>query len=258
MKNRSFKHDNSGQVLVVTALLVALLLLSTALYVIDLEKKTPIAQASETDFSEYKASIRNTLISGLVNTTNGGDPEILTADLQALKDAITAHSYQNLVGLDFANVSAAPYHNGIWVSWGNSGHGISSAYASLVFVSSASSASSELEYTANVTSEIYVQGSYSMLEGTAKQVNLTVQVQNEGKPALAGNFTLYFEFDGSTSSEDWVQVDSPGAVDFGNGTYSFSFIADTNMPSDPVLVSVHCQDLRGVLVNANATCTRVG
>jgi hypothetical protein len=193
-----------------------------------------------------------------LNVTNGGDPYILNVDLQELKDAITAHSYQALMGVDFANVSTAPYHNGIWVSWGDSGHGISSAYVSLVFVSSASSASSELQYTANVTSEIVVSGSYSMLEGTAKQVNLTGQVQNDGKPALAGNFTVYFEFDGSLSSEDWVQVDSPDAVDFGNGTYSFSFIAETNMPSDPVLVSVHCQDLRGVLVNANATCTHVG
>jgi hypothetical protein len=245
-------------VIVITALLVALILLSTALYVIDLEKKTPIAQASETDFSTYKTSIRNTLISSLVNVTNGGDPTILAGNLQVLKAAITTHSYQTLLGLDFANVSTEPYHNGIWVSCGTNGHGISSAYASLMFVSSASSATSELEYAANVTSEIDVNGSYAELEGTSKQVNLTVQVQNEGKPALAGNFTVYFDFDGLLSSEDWVQVDSPSVVDFGNGTYRFSFTADTNMSSDPVFVSVHCQDLRGVLVNANATCTRIG
>jgi hypothetical protein len=92
------------------------------------------------------------------------------------------------------------------------------------------------------------------LNGTLMQANLTVNLLNEGKPALAQNFTFYFE----NATEGWVKVDSPSINDFGNGTYAVSFIAETYQPSDPLLVSMLCQDQRGIFVGANATCTNAG
>jgi hypothetical protein len=121
---------------------------------------------------------------------------------------------------------------------------------------SGTSATYYSEYTVNVTSEIEVTGSYTLLTESLKQVNLTCKVFNEGKPALAQNFTIYYEQDGSLP-EEWVQVEAPSITDYGNGTYVISFTAETTNPDDPMLVSVHSHDLRYILVKANVTCTQI-
>ena len=78
MGKRSFRRDKSGQVIIVSALLVALLLLSTALYVIEVGKQVPTVDAGESNvFLGYKQSTRSTLISALANATDGGNPNIL-------------------------------------------------------------------------------------------------------------------------------------------------------------------------------------
>ena len=119
MKKRNLKHNNSGQVIIITALLVALLLLSTAIYVIETEKEVPTAGTGEDNvFPAYQQSIRNTLISALANVTNGGDTGVLTDDLNELNSAITSHSYQAILQMDYTPLNVAPYQNGIWISWG--------------------------------------------------------------------------------------------------------------------------------------------
>ena len=251
MKKRDLKRDNSGQVLVITALLVALLLLSTAIYIIETEKEVPTIGTDENNaFPAYKQSTRNTLISALANVTNGGDAGVLTADLNELNSAITSHSYQAILQMDFTPQNTAPYQNGIWISWGTDGQGVSSAYVNFAFNSSGSSTTSNLEYAVNVTSAVNLSGNYLQLNDTFKQVNLTVNVLNEGKPALAQNFTFYFE-----NATDWIQVDSPSITNFGNGTYAVSFTAETDQPSGTLLVSMYCQDQRGITVGANVTCS---
>jgi len=253
MKKRNLKHDSSGQVIIITALLVASLLLSTAIYVIETEKEVPTVDTSEENvFPAYQQSIRNTLISALANVTNGGAPSVLTTDLSELTAAITNDSYQAILQMNYTPLNAAPYQNGIWKSWGADGQGVSSAYVSFVFDSSASSTSSNLEYDVNVTSEADLSG-YLQLNGNLTEANLTVNVLNEGKPALAQNFTFYFE----NVTDGWVKVDSPSITDFGNGTYSVSF-TETDQSSGPLLVSMLCQDQRGISVGANVTCTNIG
>jgi hypothetical protein len=254
MKKRDLKRDNSGQVLVITALLVALLLLSTAVYVIETEKEVPKIGTDENNaFPAYKQSTRNTLISALANVTNGGDVGVLTSDLNELKAAIASNSYQAILQMDFTPLNAAPYQNGIWISWGADGKGVSSAYVNFVFDSSGSSTTSNLEYALNLTSEADLSGNYLHFNDTLNQVNLIVNVLNEGKPALAQNFIFYFE----NATEDWIKVDSPSITDFGNGTYAVSFIAETDQ-LNPLIVSMYCQDQRGILVGANVTCTNIG
>lgn len=251
MGKRSFKRNSSGQVLIVTALLVSLLLLSTALYVIEVEKEVPTVDAGEGNvFSGYKQSARSTLISALANATSGGDRGILAADLTELKTAILSHSYQALLTMDYNTVNSSSYQNGFLISWGTNGQGISSVYATFVFASSSPSATSNLEYAINVTSEVNLSGNYQQLNDTTKQVNLTVNILNEGKPALAHNFTFSYQ-----NATDWIRVDSPNTTNFGNGTYATSFYAETPQPNDPLVVSVLSQDERGIFVGANVTCT---
>ncbi len=259
MNKRSFKENNSGQVIIITALLVALLLLSTVLYVIETEKTAPASKAKENQaFDAYKQSIKQTLISSLSNITNGGETSVLASNLARLESALTSQSYSAILKIEDTPLNSAPYQNGVWISWGTSGQGISSSYVSFVFSSSSPSASASLAYSVNVTSQVNVNGDYLMLEGTQKHVSLTVEVFNEGKPALARNFSVYYEHDGSLIVEEWIKVEAPSITDFGNGTYSISFNADTKNRNNPVLVSLYCHDQREVLVKTSVECTNIG
>ena len=159
--------------------------------------------------------------------------------------------------MDFTPLNTTPYQDGVWISWDSSGKGVSSAYVNLALNSSGTSATYYSEYAVNVTSELNVNGVYTPLTGALKQVNLTCNVLNEGKPASAQNFTVYYEQDGSLSPEEWVQVTSPSITDYGNGTYIISFTAETTNPADPMLVSVYSHDLRQILTRANVTCAQV-
>ncbi len=258
MKTRRSSRGNSGQVLIIVALIVTMLLLSTALYVAETERDVAVYEAEvDPAFSAYKLGVMHTIMSALSNISNGGPPGILVANLNHLKAVVDNHSFNAILKMEFTTLNTAPYHDGVWVEWGSSGKGISSAYAAFVLNSSGTSATYYLEHVVNVTSEIEVSGEYTMLNETLKQVTVTCNILNEGEPALAQNFTVYYEQDGSLSPEEWVQVAAPSIVDYGNGTCAMSFTAETTNPDDPVLVSVHCRDLRGIFIRANVTCTQV-
>ncbi len=250
MKKRNLRKNSSGQVIIITALLVATLLLSTAIYIIETEKAVPTIGTDQTDvLTDYEQSTKNTLISALANITNGGPTSVLTFDLTELSTAITSHSYRTMVQMGFTPLNTASYLNGVWVSWGQTGLGISSAYVAFSFNSSASSATSNFEYNVNVTSEVTLIGKYQQLNDTLRQANIIVNVFNEGKPALAQNFTFSFQ-----DATGWIKAPSPSITDFGNGTYAVLLNAQTDQPTNPFLVSALCQDQRGIVICANATC----
>ena len=227
------------------------------MYIIETEKDTPTAKGQSNSFADYRSSATNTAISALANVTNGGSDSVLSADLASLKSAIRNHSYQAMLQIDAVPANIAPYQNGFWLSRGTNGVGVSSAVADFACSSSSASGSMQQAYTVNVTSEFQMSGIYFDVEGKSKDVNLTVNVLNEGKPALAQNFTVYFEYDGSLNQEDWVLVPSQSTIDFGNGTYRFSFNVEQHKHNDPVLILLQCTDQRGILVRAIVTCTKV-
>ena len=258
MKAHNSSRNNSGQVLIIASLVVTLLLLSTALYVSEIEKTTALYESQvDPAFSAHKLGATHTIISALANISNGGSADVLLADLNQFKSAVESHSFNAIVNMNFTPLNMTPYQDGVWISWDSNGRGISSAYVNFVLNSSGTSANYYSEYAINVTSEISVNGVYTLLTGSLKQVNLTCRILNEGNPALAQNFTVYYEQDGSLSSEEWVQVASPSITDYGNGTYVISFTAETTNPDDPLLVSVYSHDLRHILTTANATCVQV-
>ena len=177
MKKRSFKRDCSGQVIVITAFLVALLLLSTAVYVIETEKDVPTSSTNTNNaLSAYQQAAKNTLISALANATNGGSQSILTTDLYELESAITSQSYQSILETDFTPLNQAPYQNGIWISWGTDGQGISSACITSGINSIGTSSTSNSAYLVNITSEVTLAGSYTQLNANLNQVTLTVNL----------------------------------------------------------------------------------
>ena len=244
--------------LVIASLVITLLLLSTAIYVSEIEKNAKMTeQKVNPAFSTYKLGVTHTVMSALANVSNGGSASVLAADLNKFTSVVGGHSSDAIVQMDCTPLNTAPYQDGFWISWDASGRGISSAYVNLVLNASGTSATYYSEYVVNVTSEIEVNGYYEVLTGSTKQVNLTCNVLNEEKPALAQNFTIYYEQDGSLSPEEWVQVTSSTVTDYGNGTYTMSFTAETTNPADPMLVSVQSHDLRFILIQANVTCTQV-
>lgn len=250
MRNRNIKHNRSGQVLVITSLLVALLMLSTAIFVIESEKnQAKIGTAQENVFPLYQQAIKNTLISALANVTGGGDTDILRADIDGVTAAISSYSYQAMLKIDYTLPNNAPYANGFWISRGADGHGVSSVYAIFAFNSSSFSTTTNVEYSVNVTSQVDLSGTYLQLNETSKQVNLTVSLHNEGRAALAQNFTFRYQ-----NVAEWIAADSPSITDFGNGTYTVSFTVQSDQSIITLPVSVVCQDQRGIFIGANATC----
>ena len=251
MGKRSFKSDKKGQVIIVTALLVSVLFLSTALYVMEVAKEVPTVNDGQSDvFSGYKQAAISTLISALANATNGGNSNILGIDLAELKTVILSNSYQAMLTMDYSTLNSSGYNNGFLISWGVDGEGSSSTCVSFTFASSSPSASSNLEFTLNVTSTINFRSTFQQIDEISKQVNLTVNVLNEAKAALAQNFTISYQ-----NGPDWTKINSPTATCFGNGTYTLTFMTRTSPPSEPLVVSLLCQDQRGISIRANLTCT---
>ena len=235
-----------------------MLLLSTALYVAETEKAAPSYEPeADTAFPSFRLGAMHTIISALANISNGGNADILVADFNQFKFVVAAHSYNAIFKMEFTPLNVTPYQDGAWIAWGSSGRGVSSAYVNFILNSSGTSASYYSEYAVNMTSELNISGYYALLTESLKQVNVTCMLLNEDRPALAQNFTIYYEQDGSLSPEEWIQVASPSIVDYGNGTYRMSFTAETRHRSDPLLVSVHCHDLRSIFIKANVTCTQV-
>jgi hypothetical protein len=251
-RQKSFRGNNSGQLLIVAALAIAILISSTTIYVYELSKETDTEDySSMTDFVlALKQTTRNAMISSLANVSNGGEKTVLVANLNRLSEAFRSMNNLGICQLTFSPINDSDYDSGTWLSWNTSDVGVSSAYTSFTFEVFGMTMNATLNYDVNVTSAVTISGYYIGLNGTEKLVNLVYNVYNEGKPALAQNVTFFYEVLGS-----WLSVDPSdyaSTLDCGNGTYRISFTVST--PSTTVQVSAHVYDLRDIFVQANTTC----
>ncbi len=252
MKSSRSRRSNSGQVLIVTSLIVMMLLLSAVIYVNEVQKKMP-AYSNEGygKFSAIRQAAVHTVMSALANVSNGGNSSVLVDDLDMLESVAAENFYDSFFAMECTPLNSTPYQDGVYISWDSEGEGVSSMYVSFALNSSGTSRTSHSEYIINLTSAISVNGNYTPLNASLKQVNLTCNVLNEDKPALAENFTVYYE---QGVSGSWVQPSSVEYVDYGNGTYQLSFTAEST--NDPLQTSLRCMDTRGISIWANATCTQ--
>jgi hypothetical protein len=245
------QRKNSGQILVVTSLVVVLLLISTVVYVTEIEKNAPTFSADvNLSFAAFKQGIEHTVTSALVNISNGGNPDALEVDLAQFKAVAEGHSYYETLDLECTPVTRLQYVDGVWLSWGTNGVGVSGMVVDVAVDALGFSSSYHSGYTVNVTSSIKVSGSYIQLNETQRQVSLSCSVFNEDKAAPIGNLEVYYEQD---APEGWVPATLPVTAYFGNGTCLTTFTAE-NATLSGLPVSVHCLDARGVSVWANATC----
>jgi hypothetical protein len=251
-KHQKFRANSSGQLLIVAALAIAILISSTTIYVYELSKE--VTSEDYSSISNFvlalKQTTRNAVISSLANVSNGGEKNVLTVNLNGLSQVFRSINNLGICQLTFTLLSDSNYDSGTWLSWNTSDVGVSSAYANFTLEVYGMATNMTLNYAVNVTSAITVSGYYTNLGGNEKLVNLTCNVYGEGKPALAKNMSFFYEELGT-----WLPVDSSdnlSITDYGNGTYLASFTVSTS--SNAVQVSTHVYDLREVFVQANTTC----
>jgi hypothetical protein len=251
LKPKRLYHNKSGQALIVSSLIIAVLLISTAYYVLEINTTVTMEQTRlYSVFFTTKQSTVNTVINALVNMSNGGDTGILSADLERLTAAVENYSYGGRYDLSSAPLDSTPYQAGLLISWGINGLGISSAYVSFALNFSSPREAYSSAYEVNVTTDLTLQG-FSTVNGTQKIVSVICQVYNENNTAMANDIALLYQETGGP----WTIVDSSSGLkmnDYGNGTYLASF--DT-YAQGVLQVSARVHDLRGIFVMANTTCS---
>jgi len=189
----------------------------------------------------------------LANVSQGGTNQTLEINLKRWSSFVGRLYQSGKCILNFTLRETAPYSSGVWIFWGTNGLGVSGAYANFTLQLLDLGADINLEYAINVTTTLLIKGAYKERQGDSKQVNVTCNLLNEGKPALAEALSLYYK-----NLDDWL---TPGPqnnytiIDYGNGTYFMSFVADIS--SSTVEVSVHASDQRETNVQANVTCTKI-
>ena len=247
------QRQQSGQILVITVLVVSLVLLSTQVYIY--EVRNSLNETSSTRVNDFVLAVKlgsNNIISGsLANITRGGDSSVLSENLGRWASFVESFYLFGTPILNFTLKNTSPYTNGTYIFWGTEGSGISSACSEFNFSLVDGQVNVQLAYSVNVTTSIVVESVYRTLRDNLRQVNVTCNLLNEGKPALAGIVTVLYESSGFWNRAD--QQSNYAFTDYGDGTYLISFEAD--IPEINVNVSAQVYDSRGVYIQANATST---
>ena len=247
-ENMRTSRRNSGQILLIAAFIMASLLLSAQLYVLEVGK---ISTETETDsVNDFILAVdmgsKHVVVGSLANISDGGPNSILESNLEKWSLIIGRQYRFGKNVLNYTLRESSPYSSGVWISWSTNGFGTSSAYVNFTYTLKDREVDVVHPYLINVTSSILIEGSYRTISGDTKQVNVTIDVLNEGQPALAKQISVYYKL-----SDSWLTPSNYTIMDYGNGTYIASFTAD--IPSATVEVSARVVDQRGIFVQANAT-----
>ncbi len=237
-----------GQVLIVAAFAISILLLSANVYIY--RNSRIDASPAYGTLIDYAQHIRlgsiHAVTASLVNVSNGGASSNLGDNLDRW-EAFTRGDYRfGICDLNATLGSQVPYSDGVWLDWGVSGVGVSSAYVDFTLNISGRGAEVDWAFPVNRTTEMRVSGSYTVIVGDQKAVTVTMSMLNEGSPALAQSSTLEYLDTGL-----WNDASLEGdytAMDYGNGTYRFTFSA--NIPGAQVDIRMQVIDMRGVFVQA--------
>jgi len=248
---RRLKKNGSAQILILVAVAIASIIVSTEVYVFQLSQVSSAGNPfSPQDFvRNVKLGSRNLMIGLLANISSGGDNRILETSLERWASFVENRYYFGESSLRFALCGTAPYSSGLWMFWGEGGFGVTSTEADFSMNLTSTGTEMNVAYSVSVATSLSIYGTSTRFAGE-QGVDVTIFLYNEEKPALAKNLTVYYE-----SRSGWMNaglLDSYRLQDFGNGTYRASFI----IHRQPKLkISVECYDGREIFVQANATCT---
>lgn len=249
------KRANSGQILLIAAFIMASLLVSAQLYILEVGKTSgEVESDSLSDFiSSIQFGSRNVVIGSLANVSNGGLSNTFELNLREWAAFIANQYLYGKSILYYTLRDTAPYSSGIWLDWSLNGYGASSACVNFTHRLSGLEASVDHSYLTNITTTLLIASTNRRLSENAMQVNVTINVLNEAEPALAKRITLYYRV-----SNSWLIPDMANnytLLDYGNGTYLASFVA--TFPTESVEVSAHIVDYRDICVQANTTSTEI-
>ena len=240
-----------GQVLIVAAFAISILLLSANVYIY--RNSRIDASPAYDPLIDYAQHIRlgtiHAVTASLVNVSNGGASSNLGDNLDRW-EAFTRGDYRfGVCDLNASLGSQAPYSDGVWLDWGSSGLGVSSTYVDLSLDISGRGAEVNWSFPVNRTTEMRVSGSYTVIVGDQKGVTVTLSMLNEGSPALAQSTSLEY-WDTGLWNDASLEGDYT-AMDYGNGTIRFTFSVD--IPGAQVDIRMQAIDERGVFVQAQET-----
>jgi hypothetical protein len=248
----SNRRARSGQIIVVTALLIALIITSTATYIYELSSN--VGDSGQYTLNDLIDSIElgstHIIVGALANITNGGQNQALATNLNDWTTAVGQQYWIGKFTLNYALRDTSPYIAGLYISWGATGIGVSEAYASFQLNGSGSEIAMQHSYDVNVSSSLYMEGRLTQNTSGIEQVAVWCNLFNSGQPALAKNLTIYYR-----ESTGWIAPNATNNYvlrDYGNGTYTALFNVETTPTS--LDISAHIFDLRQILVQANTTC----
>jgi hypothetical protein len=244
----------SGQILAVSALVIALIMISTAMYIYDLSGN--IGDSEAYLLNDYVRSImlgsKHAVVSALANATNGGSNETLAANLDAWSAASGRQYIFGTLALNYTLGNSPPYTSGLYVNWSMDGKGVSEAYADFVLNTSGRELKMRYPFYVNISTRLQVEGYLAQVSPRTEQATVVCRLFNEGEPALAWNVTVFCKDSGV-----WLVPSAAynySLLDYGNGTYRATFTLDPSAAS--LDVSAQVFDSRGIFVQANATLTR--
>ncbi len=250
---RNFKSNRSGQVLIIAALAVALLISSTIVYTYQTSRVTNVSQPfSVQDFARnVKIGSRNLMIGSLVDLTGGGT-ETLGTNLDRWFDFVKSQYYLGECVLNFELCDEAPYSDGLWESWAENGFGVSSVKADFTLNLSGSQSEVIVAFPVNITSSVISNGAYYSNPAFWQDVNITINLHNEGESALAEDLTVYFQHTSGWRNAE--QLSSYLLTDYGNGTYRVFFTVSRFWTHQ---LSIRIFDQRNIFVQSVLAPTKI-
>jgi len=249
------QRRNSGQIVLIAAFIIASLLLSAQLYILEVGRT--LSETEPDSVNDFILSVqlgsRNVVTSSLGNVSNGGASGTLELNLEEWASLVEDQYLYGKSILDYTLRDAAPYSSGIWLGWGANGYGVSSSYSNFTHKLTGLEAEVDQSFVINITTTLLIASTNQKLGGDSRQVNVTISIQNEAEPALAEQITIYYRV-----SSSWLIPDEANGYilrDYGNGTYLGSFVAD--VPAESVEISTHILDYRDIYAQANVTSTEI-
>ena len=250
----------SGQIIIFAALTIAFIILSTTIYVYQISQNLhPVDQPLHLRgfIGNVKIASRILMMGSLANISNGGENGSLRYNLQRLRSIVESNYYRGRCTLSFRLCEVSPYSSGLWIFWGTDGFGVSSAEADFSLNLADEREEITTEYSINITTHILISATSERVKFPGSYIiRVTIQVFNEGSPALCKNLTIYY----TDYTGNWREAGSLKFYtfkDYGNGTYSARFLIFEPGGVHNRKVKVLCFDRREIRVIATTTCERI-
>jgi hypothetical protein len=236
-----------GVQLVIAALAISLIILSTQAYVYHLSRRE--MRSEHTTLTDYILSMeqgsRRVAVASLINVSNGGASSNFQSNLDRW-EAFVARDYQyGLLSINGTLNTDPPYSQGIRLDWGTNGTGISSTSADFNLQLTGGSVEGSWDFSVNISTTISLSGYYTTASGDPdnKTFHINAQLSNEEQPALAQHINI------SYNTTQWMNASDSTSyfeTDYHNGTYQYTF--NEIIPGATIPIRAQAHDRRRIYV----------